>query len=80
MKIVGKRMVDYVSKKTKSPVKGIALQCTFSQNDVEGLAVQEIFVNALSDMYKQVAAAPLGSEINVYYNRWGSPETITIVK
>lgn len=80
MKIVGKRMVDYVSKKTQNPVKGISLQCVYARNDVEGLAVQEIFVNSRSDMYKEISAAPLDSEINVYYNRWGSPETITIVK
>lgn len=80
MKIVGKRIVDYVSKKTQQPVKGISLQCITPRNDTEGLAVEQIYISEKSAMYADLKKAPLDTEINVFYNRYGSVETVTIVK
>ena len=81
MKIVGKRMVDYESKKKPGTrVKGISLQCTTSRGNVEGLAVEEVFVGDKLDIYQDLVKAPLNSEIMVSYNRFGSIDNISIVK
>lgn len=80
MKIVGKQMVDYVSKKTNQPVKGVSLHCVGARNDVEGESVETIFVSARSAMYESVISMPLGTSILVSYNRWGSPENVQACK
>lgn len=80
MKIVGKQNVDYISKKTQEPVKGVSLHCVGSRNNVEGEAVETIFVSLKCAMYDTVMKLPLGSEVSVSYNRWGSVDTVTPVK
>lgn len=76
MKIVGKQNVDYVSRKTNQPVVGVTLHCVCKNDRVNGEAVETLFVSAKSPMYEQCIAFPLGTEITVSYNRYGSVETI----
>lgn len=80
MKIVGKQNIDYVSKKTNQPVSGVSLHCVGENSRVEGMGVETIFVSAKSPMYDQVMKFPLGSEITISYNRWGSADTISLCK
>ena len=80
MKIVGKQNVDYVSRKTQEPVKGVSLHCTGTRNNVEGEAVETIFVSAKSGLYNEVAKMPVGTNIRVSYNRWGSADYIEVEK
>lgn len=80
MKIVGKQNVDYISKKTQEPVKGVSLHCTGTRNNVEGEAVETIFVSAKSGLYDEVIKMPVGTEVSVSYNRWGSVDSLHAVK
>lgn len=81
MKIVGKQKVDYVSKKTNQPVVGITLHCVADvSNDerFEGMRTETIFISNRSAMYDQCAGFPIGSEISVMYNRYGSVESVLL--
>lgn len=75
-KIVGKQNVDYVSKKTGRPVTGVTLHCVGESNRVEGMGCETIFVSGRSPMYDQCVKLPIGAEINVSYNRWGTADSI----
>lgn len=77
-KIVGKQDVDYVSKKTNEPVKGVTLHTVGESSRVKGLEAEQIFVSVKSPMYDDVVNFPLESEIAVSYNRYGSPESISL--
>lgn len=81
-KVLGKEKVDYVSKKTNNPVTGITLHCCSNvvSDRCEGQQVETIFVSSKSPMYDQVVAFPIGSDIDVMYNRWGSVESVTLSK
>lgn len=76
MKVIGKEAVDYVSRKTNQPVKGITLYCTEPREGVNGLAVERIFISARSSMYGDCMALPLDTDIMVAYNRYGSVDFI----
>lgn len=80
MKVVGKQNVDYISKKTQEPVKGVSLHCVGTRNTVEGECVETIYVSAKSAMYDEVMKLPLGSSVTVSYNRWGSVESVQAIK
>lgn len=80
MKIVGKQKVDYVSRKTNQPVQGVTLHCTDERQGIEGVSVETIFVSAKSDIYNDVVNIPIGSNISVGYNRWGSVEYVQACK
>lgn len=81
-RVVGKQKVDYVSKKTNQPVTGITLHCECDVNDdrFEGKQVETIFVSSKSPMYDQCLAFPIGSVVNVMYNRWGSVDSVVLDK
>lgn len=80
LKIVGKQKVDYVSKKTNQPVVGITLHCVSNTNDerFEGMQTETIFISNKSPMHEQCLAFPIGSEISVMYNRYGSVESVLL--
>lgn len=80
-KLVGKQAVDYVSKKTNNPVTGVSLHVVGEDSRVEGMAVETIFVSTKSEkMYDDAMKCPLGCEIEVSYNRWGSADSIHVCK
>lgn len=80
MKIVGKRNVIYTSKRTNQLVEGIELHCTGARNNVEGLAVESIFISVNNADYNEVKAVPLGTEIRCSYNRWGNVDSVQVCK
>ncbi len=80
MIIVGKQKVDYVSRKKNQPVQGVTLHCESQRNGVEGVSVETIFISAKSNMYSEVVTMPLGTQITVGYNRWGSVEYVQACK
>ena len=77
MKVVGKSNVQYISKKTQQEVKGISLHCIGKKKDVEGEAVETVYISAKSEMFEQCVKLPLGTEVQIYYNRWGNVESVT---
>lgn len=80
MKVVGRERVNYPSKKTGKQVTGISFNCVMDVNDdrFEGKRVDTVFVSTKSPMYEQCAAIPVGSEISVMYNRYGSVESVLL--
>lgn len=81
MKVVGKQVVDYISKKTQEPVKGLSLHCVGNRNGVEGQAVETIFVSAkATELHKVAASLPINSEVDFSYNRWGGVIDIRVAK
>ena len=79
-KIIGIQPVDYVSRKTNKQVTGLTLHLTFEDDRIRGLGTETVFVSTQSICYNDVAALPLGTEVNVYYNRYGSVEDIRPAK
>ena len=69
-KLLGIQTVDYVSRKTGNPVKGVTLHCSFKDPQVEGEAVDGIFV---SDNLKLPCISELrvGQIVDVTYNNRG---------
>lgn len=79
MRVVGRNNVKYTSKKTNNLVEGVNLHLVGNRPNVEGEAVETIFISARSDMYNMCLTIPFGTEIRVSYNRWGSAEYIETV-
>mgnify|MGYP004597080381 FL=1 len=79
-KIVGKQDVNYVSRKTNKPVTGVTLHCVGESQNVNGMAVDTVYISSASPMFEQVLSYPLGSEIMISYNRYGSVESVTLCK
>lgn len=82
MKLVGITNVDYISKKTNERVQGKSLHGLVACKATEGVGekCENVYVSANSDLYKQVEKMVIGSEINVYYNRFGGVEDIAVNK
>lgn len=79
-KLLGKGVVDYISKKTNQPVKGVTLHLGKSESGVEGIAVESVFISARSDVFEKVAKIPLNSDVDVLYNRWGNVDNVVLWK
>lgn len=72
--VTGIKKVDYVSKKTGRPVKGYTLWLSYERQDVDGFACDEVYVSI-----ERISEVPqLGDLVNVYYNRFGSVESVVI--
>lgn len=80
MKVVGKERVDYPSKKTGKQVTGISFNCVMdtTSDRFEGMRVDTVFVSSKSPMYDQCVGFPVGCEISVMYNRYGSVESVLL--
>ena len=78
--VIGKGKVDYVSKKTNQQVSGVTLHVTREDKNVDGLAVETIFISAKSNVFSDADSVKLGDKVNVAYNRYGSVDSITLCK
>lgn len=78
-KIVGKSVVDYVSKKTNQRVFGIILYCTYEERHTEGVAAERVYISSRSDFYPDIQSAPVGAEVEFYYNRWGNLDFVKVL-
>ena len=79
-KVVGKQMVDYISKRSGQPVTGVTLHLLGTSSRVEGFECETVFVSSKSPMYAQCMEYPLESEVSISYNRYGSVDTISPIK
>ena len=77
-KIIGKTGVDYVSKKTNQRVVGINLHCSYEDRNTEGVAVERVYISSRADFYPEIQKAPLGAEVEFFYNRWGNVEFVQV--
>lgn len=80
MKLVGKQAVDYLSRKTNKQVTGITLHLVGTSPNVEGESVETVYISAKSPLYNEVAGVPIGTQIQLFYNRYGSVESIIPMK
>lgn len=72
--VIGIKKVDYVSRKTNRPVNGYSLWLEYERKDVEGVAVDEVYVSN-----ERISVVPLlGDMCDVYYNKFGSVESVVI--
>lgn len=78
MKVVGMQSVDYVSRKTGNPVKGVTLFTVYKDNDVQGERADNLFVSDNLEI-KDIANIKPGTMIDVVYNRRGYVADIAIV-
>ena len=69
-KVLGIQSVDYVSRKTGNPVKGVTLHSSFKDAQVEGESVDSIFVSDNLNL-KCVAEIRPGMVVDVEYNNRG---------
>lgn len=79
-KVVGKQIVDYVSRKTNLPVQGVTLHCVGTEENVQGLSVETIYISNKSKSYDTCMNLPIESKITVSYNRWGNIDTVELCK
>lgn len=78
-KVIGKEKVDYVSKKTGEPVKGMTLYLSYSDDRIVGVGSEKAFVSEKSEGFTVACDVSLGQDVNVYYNRFGSVEAVVPV-
>ncbi|MCC2875599.1 hypothetical protein LK536_04860 [Lachnoclostridium pacaense] len=70
VKVLGIQAVDYISRKTGNPVKGVTLHSSFKDAQVEGESVSSIFVSDNLGI-KAVAEIRPGMMVDVEYNNRG---------
>lgn len=71
MRVLGIQMQDYVSKKSNQPVKGVSLYCAFKDPQVDGEAVDNVFISERLDCYRSLCHVKPGDRVNVEYGRRG---------
>ena len=79
VKVLGIQSVDYVSRKTGNPVKGVTLHSSFKDAQVEGESVSPIFVSDNLNI-KAVADIRPGTMVDVEYNNRGYVCDLAICK
>ena len=79
VRVLGVQSVDYVSRKTGNPVKGVTLHTAFKDAQVQGEAVSNIFVsdNLQIQCISEVKPASL---VNIEYNNRGDVQDVSLCK
>ena len=85
MVLVGKKIVDYVSKKTSKNVKGINLYVVRDCDDYEkklivGQIAESLYISADSSLYDVTLSLELGDKFDISYNRFGSITSLFRIK
>lgn len=79
VKVLGIQSVDYVSRKTGNPVKGVTLHTTYKDAQVQGDATGNIFVSDNLGIPCVPEIRP-GMMVNVEYNNRGYVAGLEICK
>lgn len=76
--LVGVQSVDYVSKKSGNPVKGVNLHCLVLDKlaNLDGSGVERLFISANGNAFEQVNALKIGCKFSCYFNKWGNVDSI----
>lgn len=77
-KVLGTQNVDYVSRRTGNPVKGMTFHVSHKDSDVRGDAVSTVFVSDNLGIPDLVNIVP-GTHIDVEYNNRGYVCGITVL-
>lgn len=70
--LLGIEDLDYVSKKTGKQVKGCNIYVAEQIKNGRGQKCVSFYLSALSDVYYDVHEVPIGSEIELHFNRFGN--------
>lgn len=76
--VVGIQKINYVSKKTNSPVTGTRLHCTQDfapDSSSEGCAVDSFYCSSSVDL----SGVSIGSDVEILFNRFGSVAAVQLV-
>ena len=79
VRVLGVSKVDYVSQRTGEPVKGVSLHSAFKDQNVDGEAVDNIFVSDRLGIVGISSIKP-GDTVDVEYGRRGSIANVTLCK
>ncbi len=79
MTVLGLEKVDYTSKKTGEPVKGITLHCSCRDQNVIGYRAESVFVSDRLDCFRDLTILQPGAVINVEYNRRGYVADVEVI-
>lgn len=74
--VVGIEKINRVAKSTGLPYSGTVLHCTQDDEKVGGMRVNAIYCNASVDC----SSVCIGSVIDVFFNQYGKPAYINIIK
>ena len=79
MKVIGYKRSDFVTKDGVS-VTGLNIYLTYAATgtDAEGVVAERVYVSD-AKLAKSGYKPRVGDEVNIMYNRFGKPETITKV-
>lgn len=77
-KITGIQEVDYVSRKSGNPVKGVTLHCTFKDPQVKGEAADGIFVSDNLGLDFVHSLVP-GDIVDIFYNNRGYVSDVQLI-
>lgn len=80
VKVIGIADVNYTSKKTNQLVEGKTLHCIKKAERSEdiGELCETVFISKKSNAFDQVTKIKVGSDVNIYYNRYGAVDDIAI--
>lgn len=76
--VVGIQKINYVSKKTGSPVVGTRLHCMqpFAESsESEGCSVDSFYCSSQVDL----SSVSVGSDVEIFFNRYGSVTAVRVV-
>ena len=74
--LIGIERIDYVSRKTNMPVVGKKLHCTYTDESIEGMAVESIYINDKIDL----PPLELADNLEVFYNKYGQVASVRAVE
>ena len=87
VKILGGTPVNYFSKKANKQVVGTSLFISYLDKNVIGEKVDNLYFGENSDTYKNFGfsdekniSSVVGKSVNVFYNRYGSVDDLSLVK
>ena len=76
--VVGIQKINYVSKKTGSPVVGTRLHCTTPFNETDsfsGCGVDSFYCSNQVDL----TGVTVGSDVEIFFNRFGSVSAVKVL-
>lgn len=78
-KVVGIQIISYTSKRTGQPVSGTSLHVEFNDAQVEGIAVDKIFLSSTINL-PDLANVTLNSNVDFEYNNRGYVQGLRVIK
>lgn len=81
MNVFAKQKMKFDTKEGNH-VEGIKCHCTKKapNDNWDGVGYEGIFVSIKSDLYKTACELPVGSSIEVSFNRYGKPDSFSVCK